>query len=133
MQVGHLIADDGRIHVLGARHFAQCPAGPGAPQAHCSCFRIGQIGQAGGMLAGLDQEMPEIDRATRQARGGRWQMRDNSQLIIADRAAGQQRSLLPVLAAHETFRYGVAAGHGVIPAFHAAAGPGLHAAPRAAA
>ena len=76
MQVGHLIADDGRIHVLGARHFAQCPAGPGAPQAHCSCFRIGQIGQAGGMLAGLDQEMPEIDTATRQARGGRWQMRD---------------------------------------------------------
>jgi len=84
------------------------------------------------MLAGLDQEMPEIDRATRQARGGRWQLRDNSQLIVADRAAGQQRSLLPVLAARETFRYGVAAGHGVILAFHAAAGPGLHAAPRVA-
>jgi hypothetical protein len=112
MQVCGLVADHGGVHVLGAGCLAQGAAGLGAPPAHGACFGVGQVGQAGRVTAWFYEEMPQVNGAAGAAWRGWCQVRDDDQLVLAYRAAGQQRPLLPVLAVHEAL---CGAGHGCHP------------------
>ena len=66
VQVLHLIADHGRIHMLGTGHLAQCPAGTGAPPAHCPCFRVGQGSSQGESKSRNRDDLEAVMLAARQ-------------------------------------------------------------------
>ena len=102
-------------HMLCAGCLTQSPAGLGAPPAHRPRFCAGQVGKARCVPAGSYEEMSQVDRAAGAAWRGRCEVGDDNQLVLADRASGQERSLLPVLAADKALRCGGAIGHGRYP------------------
>lgn len=96
-----LVPDHGRIYVLGPGDLAQRPAGARAPPAHGSRLEISKITQARRVPPGLDEKVSEIDGTAGATRS---QVRDDDQVILADWAAGHQRSPCLVLMADEALR-----------------------------
>jgi hypothetical protein len=88
VQMRHAVADHRRVDVLGPGHVAQRPAGPGAPPAHPLRLGVGEIGQARRVPARLHEQVSQIDRLARPARGVGGQVGDHHQLVLTHRAAG---------------------------------------------
>jgi len=115
VQVRHVVANHGSVHMLCVGCLTQSPAGLGAPPAHRPRFCAGQVGKARCVPTGFYEEMSQVDRAAAAAWRDRCEVGDDNQLVLADRASGQERSLLPVLAADKALRCGGAMGHGRYP------------------